>query len=74
MPLAAELITHLADHGWAAPLLVLLLAKQPRMLAAALVAALLIHLSVRELKHFLWCCAPVSTPPWPPRSSLQVQI
>ena len=47
MPLAAELITHLADHGWAAPLLVLLLAKQPRMLAAALVAALLIHLSVR---------------------------
>lgn len=62
MPLAAELITHLADHGWAAPLLVLLLAKQPRMLAAALVAALLIHLSVRELKHFFVVLRPCFDP------------
>ncbi|HMW48119.1 MAG TPA: phosphatase PAP2 family protein [Marinagarivorans sp.] len=62
MPLAAELITHLADHGWTAPLLVILLAKQPRWLAAALVAALFIHLGVREFKHYFEVLRPCFDP------------
>jgi undecaprenyl-diphosphatase len=62
LPLTAELITHLADHGWAAPLLVILLVKQPRLLAAALVAALLIHLSVREFKHYFEVLRPCFAP------------
>lgn len=62
LPLAAEWVTHLADHGWTAPLLVILLAKHPRLLAAALLAALLIHLSVRELKHFFLVLRPCFDP------------
>lgn len=61
-PLTAELVTHLADHGWTAPLLVILLAKRPRLLAAALVAALLIHLSVREFKHYFEVLRPCFAP------------
>jgi|GEM_PF-7084414 len=62
LPLGAEFITHLADYRWTSPLLIILLAQQPRLLAAALLSALFIHFSVHEFKHYFQVLRPCYAP------------
>jgi membrane-associated phospholipid phosphatase len=61
-PLLAQIITHLADHCWTTPLLVILLARRVRLLAAALLSAVVIHLSVRVFKQYFEVLRPCFEP------------
>lgn len=67
-PLFAQIFTHFGDLYWVCPLLIMMLASRPRLLASVMCCGLLIHMGVSNLKDYFAILRPCFDP------SLQGQV